>query len=73
MKKIINHLSILAGRRFHKAYHSDSEARSTLGWLNVYIGLRQLLPIELTKVDSNHYGNHFGSGYKPWKATQGIS
>ena len=73
MNKIINYLSILAGQNFRRAYYSDTQSRKAEGWLNVYIGLRQMLPIELTKVDSNHYGNHFGSGYKPWKATQGIS
>jgi len=72
MKNIINYLSILAGRRFHKAYHSDHTSRNSEAWLNLYIGLRQMLPKVRTKFDHNHMGNHFGSGYKPWKATQGI-
>jgi len=72
MKYLINHLSILAGRKFHNAYHTEVEARNTLGWLNIYIGLRQMLPRQETLVDNNHFGNHYGSGYKPWKATQGL-
>jgi len=73
MNKFINYLSILAGRKFHKAYHTDENSRVGDGWLSIYIGLRRLLPRVETVVDNNHYGNHFGSGYKPWKATQGIN
>jgi len=72
MKHFINYLSILAGRKFHKAYHTENDSRKTLGWLNVYIGLRKVLPKVRTFHDHNHMGNHYGSGYKPWKATQGI-
>jgi len=74
MKYLINYLSILAGRKFATAWHDDSTSRSCDGWKNVYIGLRQQLPVVTLKVprESNHWGNHFGSGYKPWKASQGI-
>ena len=72
MNKLINYLSILAGRKFHKAYHSEQTNRVAEGWLNIYIGLRQMLPKQRTMFDNNHLGNHHGSGYKPWKATQGI-
>ena len=62
----------MAGRKFHDAYHEDDTGRRTNAWLNLYVGLRQMLPKVETKVDNNHYGNHHGSGYKPWKATQGL-
>ena len=72
MKRLINYLSILAGQNFRRAYYSDTQSRKAEGWLNVYIGLRQMLPKVKTLVSNNHFGNHFGSEYKPWKATQGI-
>ena len=68
MKYLTNLLSILAGKRFAKAYELNPYGRSAKGWLNVYIGFRHMLPIV---GEQNHWGNHFGSGYKPWKATQG--
>jgi hypothetical protein len=69
----MNLLSILAGKRFAKAYNLNPYGRQAKGWKNIYIGLRQQLPVVRLKVprESNHWGNHFGSDYKPWKATQG--
>ena len=73
MNKLINYLSILAGRKFHTAYHNDHTNRKAEGWLNIYIGLRQMLPtVHSWRGKANHLGNHYGSSYKPWKATQGI-
>ena len=72
MKYLINKLSIMAGRKFHDAYHDDNTGRQTNAWLNIYVGLRQMLPKVETVTDNNHYGNHHGSDMKPWKATQGF-
>tara|TARA_R100001086_G_scaffold246924_1_gene180019 strand:- start:272 stop:493 length:222 start_codon:yes stop_codon:yes gene_type:complete len=72
MKHIMNLLSILAGKRFAKAYHLNPYGRQAKGWLNVYIGLRQQLPIIHLSHQTNHWGNHVGSGCKPYLATQGI-
>ena len=72
MNRFINYLSILAGKRFHKAYGINANARKSDAWLNLYIGLRQMLPKEESWKGNNHMGNHFGSQRLPWKATQGI-
>ena len=72
MKYITNLLSILAGKRFAKAYELNPYGRSAKGWLNVYIGFRQMLPIDhIHFAKDNHWGYHFGSGSKPYLATQG--
>ena len=67
----INLLSVFAGRKFHKAYHSstDTLGRKTMAWKNVYVGLRQMMP---TAKCGRHVGNHLGSSCKPFLATQGI-
>ena len=69
MNRIINYLSILAGRKFANSYNNNSEPRIVDGWKNVYIGLRQILPV---KPCGKHEGNHDGSEYKPWRATQAF-
>jgi hypothetical protein len=68
----INFLSRLAGKHFARSYRSNrfSNPRYTLGVLDVYIGLRRMLP---RATCGNHVGNHHGSAMKPWKATQGIT
>ena len=43
----------------------------TLAVLDVYIGLRRMLPI--ADGNGNHLWNHDGSNKSPWKATQGIA
>ena len=43
----------MAGRKFHDAYHEDNTGRQTNAWLNLYIGLRQMLPKVETQVDNN--------------------
>ena len=73
MKYFTNLLSILAGRRFAKAYELNPYGREAKGWKNVYIGLRQCLPVMVSKIpfEANHWGNHRGSNRKPYLATQG--
>jgi len=70
--RMINLLSRLAGRHFAKCYtRTMVPANYTLAVLDVYIGLRRMLPI--ADRNGNHLGNHDGSRKTPWKATQGIA
>lgn len=71
MKYLINNLSIIAGRKFATAYHSNNPWRANF-YLGCYIRLRRALPVVITRFDANHMGNHYGSGRKPYRATQGI-
>jgi len=67
MKYLINLLSRIQAHRFSKAYRKGSSTQHDL--LQSYVGLRQALP---TMKDGNHWGNHKGSGKKPFRATQGF-
>ena len=72
MKFIINYLSIIAGRKFAMHYHEDHLGVKSDGWKNLYIGLRRMLPIVTHQGSGGpvHWGNHKGSGSKPYYATQ---
>ena len=78
MKYLINLYSQFVGWRFAKSYASNPTSQGTQNLLERYIELRQMLPV-VTHTDfrgevrSAHFGNHYGSLYKPWKATQGIN
>lgn len=67
---IINSLSILAGKRFARIYASQSSAKKTLKALDTYRSLRRRLP--LADGQTKHLGNHDGSKFRPWLATQGC-
>jgi len=70
--KTLNLLSRIAGRHFARCHASGIiPSNYTLGVLGVYIGLRRMLPV--ADLQGRHLGNHLGSKYKPWKATQGIA
>jgi len=70
--RMINTLSRLAGSHFAKCWNRPMVPASyTLAVLDVYIGLRRMLPV--ADAQGRHLGNHFGSKYKPWKATQGVA
>jgi hypothetical protein len=66
---IFNSLSIFAGKRFARIYrkHGGASLR-TVRALNTYRALRRKLPITTS---GNHLGNHGGSQYRPFCATQG--
>jgi hypothetical protein len=66
---IFNSLSIFAGKRFARIYrkHGGASLR-TVRALNTYRALRRKLPITNS---GNHLGNHGGSQYRPFCATQG--
>jgi hypothetical protein len=65
---IINSLSILAGKRFARIYASQASNEKTFKALDLYRSLRRRLPLSGTK----HLGNHDGSKFRPWLATQGC-
>jgi len=72
VKYIINFLSILAGRRFAKAYANNPNPQVANDRLETYKSLRRMLPRVHSRDNSNHFGNHKGSKHKPWKSTQGF-
>ena len=72
MNKIINYLSILAGKSFAASWHKGTNSWLTMRKLDIYVALRRQLPKVATKYDFNHWGNHHGSNFKPWRATQGL-
>ena len=65
---IINSLSILAGKRFARLWAKGSD--KSLNALETYKSLRRKLPVQFST--GNHIGNHVGSKYRPWLATQGC-
>ena len=66
---IFNSLSIFAGKRFARIYRKHGAASlRTVRALNTYRALRRKLPIA---IGGNHLGNHGGSKYRPFCATQG--
>jgi len=67
---IYNSLSIMAGKRFARLYAKNADASKTLRALDTYRSLRRKLPT--VGYSRNHLGNHFGSKYRPWLATQGC-
>ena len=78
MKYLINLYSRFVGWRFAKSYASRPTSQGTQNLLERYIELRQSLPKVSWAawngdIRSAHFGNHKGSKYKPWKATQGIA
>lgn len=70
MKNYIwNVLSIIAGRRFAKIYaNTNSTPKQTDNALDLYRTIRRQLP----KDEGRHLGNHSGSKFIPWQATQGF-
>jgi len=76
MKYLINLYSQFIGYRFAKSWATSESSPKTLALLDRYIELRQMLPMVTVrrygKIRSAHFGNHVGSSYKPWKATQAI-
>jgi len=77
MKHFINLYSRFIGYRFAKSWNNSKHSKKSLRLLEQYIALRQMLPKVthtsiLGETRSAHWGNHVGSKYKPWKATQGI-
>ena len=67
MKTLINLYSIQVGKLFAWSWnHGSSHIAPAL--LEHYRSVRRRLPLTL---NGNHWGNHLGSDYKPWLATQG--
>jgi hypothetical protein len=67
---ILNSLSIFAGKRFARLYASDASNVKTFKALDTYRSLRRRLP--LVDGQAKHLGNHDGSKFRPWLATQGC-
>jgi|TARA_R100000049_G_C1889221_1_gene42882 hypothetical protein len=67
--QILNGFSRLIGRLFSFGYrhHSFIPNMATMSLLDAYISVRRSLPV---MADGNHWGNHYASNKKPWKATQ---
>ncbi len=64
---LLNNLSFFLAKRFESAYTKGS-GKSADFWLNRYINTRRRLP---KMIDGNHWGNHFASDARSYKATQG--
>jgi len=77
MKHLINLYSRFIGWRFAKSWATSETSPKTLDLLDRYIELRQSLPkvsmYRYGKLHSAHFGNHYGSKFLPWKATQGVN
>jgi len=79
MKRLINLYSIAVAKAFAFSYHKSNDSKVTLALLDHYRDVRRQLPIVVTKDNRwdsagrhvAHWGNHIGSGHKPWLATQG--
>ena len=70
MKYFTNLYSVLVGKVFAFAYGSSLFSNaSVFGLLEHYKNTRRRLPL----MDcGKHWGNHDGSNYRPWLATQGC-
>ena len=67
---LINSASIFAGKRFARLYSNNRvSSDKTYKALDTYRALRRMLPID--PANGNHFGNHSGSKFFPWHATQG--
>ncbi len=69
MKYLISFYSVLVGKAFAFTYaRSFFSAKTVFGLLEHYKNMRRRLPLMEC---GNHWGNHAGSSYRPFLATQG--
>jgi hypothetical protein len=68
-QQFLNTYSVFVGKLFAIAWNHANASSLSLALLDHYRSVRRRLPVTL---NGNHWGNHLGSQYKPWKATQGF-
>jgi hypothetical protein len=68
MKSIVNLISRIQGARFAKAWAKGQTPKADR-LLVSYCSWRRRLPV---MSDGNHWGNHWLSSKKPFRATQGL-
>ena len=70
MKYLTNQYSVLVGKAFALAWKTCGDTSNIPhALLEHYRSVRRSLPV---MPGGNHWGNHHGSSYKPFRATQGV-